>query len=82
MAKSPQWKVYDSAGNYQASCKEIEAAAALVSFYANDYSDSPNERATIRHGHSRIVWTEGVDGTAADSYDNVAEVVYGRVYAK
>ena len=50
MAASPQWKVYDPAGVYQAACKEPEAAAVLASMYGAG--------ATIRLGHSRIVWTE------------------------
>jgi hypothetical protein len=63
MAASPEFKVYDPSGVYQAACKEPELAAAVVSVLG--------EGATIRHGHSvrDTVWTEGVDGCAADSYD-------------
>ena len=80
MASSPRWKVYDKNGEYQASCKEVEAAAAIVGFYG--------EGATIRASHDKrhIVWTEGVDGWAIESYDTVAETAtlflneYGRTH--
>ncbi len=63
MAASPRFKVYDSHGTYQGAVKEPEAAAALVSFYGDG--------ATIRDGHTHIVWLEGTDGHAGDSYDVV-----------
>jgi len=68
MAASPFWKVYDAAGEYQAACKRPEEAACLVDFLG--------EGATIRAGHDRVVWTEGKDGRASDSYDAVAEACY------
>lgn len=77
MASAPQWKVYDSTGNYQAACKEIEAAAALMGFYGNG--------ASIRHGHDRsdVVWTEGEDERyASESYDRVAVVAQVRLARK
>ena len=64
MASSPQFKIYDSANTYQAACKEVEAAACLVGFYG--------EGATIRQGHSKVIWTEGFDGIASESFDAVA----------
>ena len=69
MAASPKFKIYDAAGQYQASCHEPEAAAVLVSFYG--------EGSTIRDGHPNkcIVWTEGKDGEAGESYDHVAAVI-------
>ena len=75
MAAAPQWKVYDYEGVYQAACKDIPAAACLVSFYG--------ERSTIRNGHSAIVWTEGMDhdGIAADSYDLTHLRILGRIGA-
>ena len=54
-----------------AATKEPEAAAAIVGFYGDG--------STIRWGHSKIVWTEGTDGTACESYDQVAETVYSRI---
>ncbi len=70
MAATPKYKVYDSFGNYQASCKEVEAAASLMGFYGLG--------ATIRleHGARWTAWTEGADGQAAESYDYVAETVH------
>jgi len=80
MAGSPQWKVFDAAGKYQAACKEPEAAAALMGFYGRG--------ATIRWGHSKrdIAWTEGTGtgdplgtgecGLAGESFDFVAHACY------
>lgn len=66
MAASPQFKIYDNDRIYQAACKEPEAAAALVSFYGMG--------ATIRWEHTSIVlWAEGADGYASESYDAVAD---------
>lgn len=75
MAAAPQWKVYDYAGKYQAACKDVAAAACLVSFYG--------EKSTIRHGHHTTVWTEGIDfdGIAADSYDMTHLRILGRIGA-
>ncbi len=73
MAASPRFKVYDRNATYQASCHEVEAAALLMTLYGDG--------ATIRNGHTKasIVWTEGTDGAAYDSYDNVVEVVFSRL---
>jgi hypothetical protein len=69
MAASPKYKIYDHTGTYQAACKEIEAAAAVVSFYG--------EGSTIREGHGQrdIVRREGEEGLAGESYDFVATYV-------
>lgn len=74
MAKSPRWKVYDGQGNYLASCKEPEMAAAIIGGVGV-------EGWTIRHSHrkSDVVWTEGIDGRAGESYDTVAVLAYQRV---
>lgn len=70
MAQSPRYKVYDANGTYQAACKDVAAAAALCAFYG--------EGSTIRADHRKVVWTDGADGDAAESYDRVAEVVAHR----
>lgn len=72
MAASPRWKVYGANGEYRASCKYPEDAGAIVALLGDG--------ATIRDGHrsSKAVWTEGVDGTAGDSYDDVAAAAYQR----
>lgn len=75
MAGSPKWKVYDSEGKYQAACKEIEAAAALMGLYGDG--------ASIRfdHGKWATVWTEGAENQSAyESYDFVAEIADKRQY--
>lgn len=70
MAASPRYKVYDSDGTYQAACKKVEAAAAVVALYGPG--------ATIRLGHSKVVWNEGLDGEAGESYDEVVHTVVSR----
>jgi len=73
MARSPEFKIYDAAGAYQAACKEPELAAAVVAVLG--------EGATVRHGHavSRTVWTEGKDGLAAESFDLTADKICKRI---
>jgi hypothetical protein len=74
MAAAPRWKVYDAAGNYQAACKEIEAAASLMGLYG--------EGATIRANHAKswTVWEEPPFDPDADySYDHIAACAYGRL---
>lgn len=73
MAGSPVYKVYDSKKNYVASCKHLEACAALANLYG--------EGTTIRYGHGKtIIWTEGKEEQpAGESYDYVAEVCTKRV---
>ena len=70
MAGSPRFKVYDAAGNYVGCVKHPSDAAMLVASYG--------EGATIRDGHRTVVWLEGADGLAAESYDAVAETVFAR----
>lgn len=67
MGASPQWKVYTPQGEYVASTKHTEGASLLMSLYGNG--------ATIRFDHRKIVWTEGVDGNASQSYDYTAMII-------
>lgn len=73
MSGTPRWKVYDGDGLYVAACRYIEDAAAVVGGH--------DDGSTIRDGahNRRIVWREGKDGHAADSYDDVAATVNMRV---
>jgi hypothetical protein len=66
MAASPRWKLYTASGEYEASAKNPETLAAAIGILG--------EGATIRDGHSKVVWTEGKenDGIAFESYDAVA----------
>jgi len=68
---SPKYKVYDNDGQYVASCKHLEDAAILVGI---GYPD----RGTVRLGHGRTLWTNGVDGNASESYDGAAQVMADR----
>lgn len=69
------FKVYDPEGNYQAATKRIEEAAAVVALLGNG--------ATIRYRHKKkaTLWTEGADGFAGNSYDEVADLAHIRLNA-
>ena len=74
MAAAPALKVYTADGEYVASCRYAEDAAAIVATYGDG--------ATIRNGHRRrdTVWTEGAEATrAGESFDLVTVVVNGRI---
>ena len=71
MGASPIYKVYDPTGGYVASCKDTEGASLLMDLYG--------EGSTIRYDHLRIVWTEGIDGRASNSYDNTREIITQRL---
>ena len=73
MAASPPFKVYTRDGDYRAACKLASDAAVLVSTYG--------EGSTIRWGHrvKDIVYTDGVDGDAFESFDNAAMIAHERV---
>jgi hypothetical protein len=73
MGASPRFKIFTADKEYIGSTKYVEDAAAVVALNGDG--------ATIRDGHSKVVWTEGPsgDGSAAESYDAVAIVVDGRV---
>ena len=58
------WYVYNSDGERIGATVHGEDAAALVSVIGKG--------ATIRR-HGVVVWIEGVDGLAGDSYDTVVE---------
>lgn len=71
MGGSPVLKVYSREGEYLAAFKYAEDAAALVALRGSG--------ATIRRGHRRVVWTEGMESQPAiESYDYVAEVASRR----
>lgn len=70
MAGSPRYKVYSPEGEYIGCTKHPSDAAALAALRGPG--------TTIRDGHQKVVWTEGADGDAAESYDVVAETVFAR----
>lgn len=76
MAHSPRFKVYTAKGDYIASVTEPDYGAMLIA------SACLGAGATIRDGHSQIVWIEGPDGDAGESYDQVANTVYHRIDRK
>jgi len=71
MARSPRFKVYSEDGEYVASCKLRVDAAILVGNYG--------EGATVRDGHTKIIWEEGQEAILAnESYDTAAETMADR----
>ena len=73
MARTPGLKVYTPTKEYVASCKYAEDAAAVCGAYGPG--------ATIRLGHrvKDTVYTDGVDGEAAQSWDEAAIIVRERI---
>lgn len=73
MAASPKYKVFTPLGEYVASCKHAEDAAAVVAAHG--------EGAEIRTAHSSraVVFRESEslgDDAAANSYDRAADIVF------
>lgn len=68
MAQSPKYKIYKGA-EYVGCVKDATDAAVLVAV---------QENGTVRLGHKRVLWTEGADGFAFDSYDAAAEKILER----
>ena len=67
-------KVYDSAGNFKASCVDYAEAAVLVAFLGCG--------SQVRNGHGKknVIWHEGhEDQSAGESYDNACSVMAERV---
>jgi len=71
MAGSPKYKVYTASGDYEAACKSLEVAAAVVALLGDG--------ATVRLHHRQVLWTEGIDGEAGESYDGAALVMARRL---
>lgn len=67
MATTPRWKVFDDRGEYVASCKYPSDAAALVGLRTSG--------ATVRDGHRVVVFEQGRDGDAGESYDLAALLI-------
>lgn len=70
MAQSPALKVYDPNGKYIGSAKEVLGAAVMAQVYG--------EGSTIRLGHSRVLYTQGKDGDACESYDSTGALMVER----
>ncbi len=77
MSSTPNWKVYDSNGAYQAACKEPEAAAALMALYG----DGSTIRFATRRAKRDALWVEGSEEQpAGESWDHVAITVCDRLH--
>ena len=65
---SPKYKVYKGS-EYIGSVKYAEDAAALVAL---------QDSGTVRLSHKYVLWTQGADGDAGESYDAAAELMRQR----
>ena len=73
MAASPQWKVFDSNGEYIASFKSVYDAAQFIAL---------EDGRELRFGHSKknTVWVQNyTTHDAGESYDAVAEAAYEKL---
>lgn len=70
MAKQFKLNAYDPAGRLIANCSDHYASALLMSLNG--------EGSTIRYGKI-ILWTEGLDGEGAESYDGTISKCYERL---
>lgn len=68
MAQSPKYKVYRGK-DYIGCVKDATDAAVLVSIQTDG---------EVRLGHKRVLWREGIDGHAGESYDAAAEKILER----
>jgi hypothetical protein len=66
---APKYKLYAD-GSYQASCKCPELAVRIAALLGNG--------ATVRLGHKRIVFTEGVNCSANESIDAAARALLAK----
>lgn len=70
MASSPALKVYSPSGEYVGSAKEVLGAAVMAQVYG--------EGSTIRYGHKLVLFTQGADGDACESYDTTGALMASR----
>jgi hypothetical protein len=69
MAKSPKYKIYRGK-EYIGCVKDATDAAVLVSIQTDG---------EVRLEHSStVLWREGADGSAGESYDTAAELILER----
>jgi len=67
-----EWKVFDASGTYVAATLSALEAAILVSVVGGDVRyDSTSA--------SAIVWREGIDGDAGESYDGAESLMLAAV---
>lgn len=72
MAASPKLKVFTPKGEYVASCKFADDAAAIVAKYGHG--------AKIKYEHKHVVWVEGDEPQpASESYGFVENTVEDRI---
>jgi len=75
MAATPPLKLFNPRGEFVASFKYAEDAAALLAFYGSG--------ATLRNGHAKkdTLFHEGHEElSAGESYDRAAEIIYARLH--
>lgn len=73
MAASPKFKVFDNAGNYQASFKDIYEVARYLSICEEGWN------ARISHSKKGTIYTKGPDGDPWFSFDEAVGVMLTRI---
>ncbi len=73
MSGTPKYKVFNSKGEYVASCKYAEDAGAICAAWG--------EGSSIRWGHQKActLFVNGTDADAGESYDKVAQICRQRL---
>ena len=69
--RAPQWKIFDQTNLYMGSLHDATDAAAVIANYSKG--------AQVRFGRKDVVWTEGDDGFAGDSFDGAVEKMFERL---
>lgn len=69
--RAPQWKIFDQTGLYMGSLHDPTDAAFVIANYSTG--------AQVRFGRKDVVWTEGVDGMAGESFDVAVALMFCRL---
>ena len=70
--RAPQWKIFTEVGLYMGSLHDPTDAAVVIANYPKG--------AQVRFGRDPldVVWTQGVDGDAGESFDGAVERMFER----
>ena len=69
--RAPQWKIFDQTGLYMGSLHDPTDAAFVIANYSKG--------AQVRFGRRDVVWTEGDDGFAGESFDTAVALMFCRL---
>ena len=75
MGQTPKLKVFNARGEYVAAVKFPEDGAAILAAYG------PGSTLRLGHAKETTLYTDGLDGDAGQSYDDVAAFVNAKLNA-